>query len=172
MGLDKDDRRLWQTALRAVRPFPLTSSKIKLVVGVSGGADSLALLHLLWQQLSAARLIVAHLNHGLRPEADADAQFVFETAAAWQIPFVSQKVDVAQVAQAEGVSLEAAGRQIRYQFFAKQAVQFAADAVAADRNVALNSTMRIFLHILVTPSTSPEGMAIANRLIGKSLVTG
>ena len=119
MALDKVDKRLWHTAVKTVRPFSLDASLVKIVVGVSGGADSLALLHLLWRQLGAAQLVVAHLNHGLRSEADDDAQFVAETAAAWQIPFVTQKVDVAKVAEKYHLSLEAAGRLVRYRFFGR-----------------------------------------------------
>ena len=113
-----------------LRPFPLNSPQTKIVVGVSGGVDSLALLHLLWQALGAERLVVAHLHHGLRAEADADAQFVRETAVSWQIPVVIEKANVAQAAKKEGLSLEAAGRQLRYRFFAEQARRFGATAVA------------------------------------------
>lgn len=129
MGLDKVDKRLWQTAVKTVRPFPLNSPAAKLIVGVSGGADSLVLLHLLWRQLGAAQLVAVHLNHGLRPEADADAEFVAETAAAWQIPFIHQKVDIAEVAGKFHLSLEAAGRLARYRFFAEQVAENKATAV-------------------------------------------
>jgi tRNA(Ile)-lysidine synthase len=130
MNLDKVDKRFWATVVNTLRPFPLTIPETKFVVGVSGGVDSLALLHLLWQALGADRLIVAHLHHGLRAEADADAQFVRETAVSWQIPVVIEKGAVAQVAKQDGLSLEAAGRQLRYRFFAEQAHRFGATAVA------------------------------------------
>ena len=79
--VNKEDRQMWRNVLQATRPFPISTSANKLLVGVSGGADSLALLHLLWQQLGPERLLVAHLNHQLRPEADEEANFVAETAA-------------------------------------------------------------------------------------------
>lgn len=98
-----------------------------LVVGVSGGADSLALLHALAQLWPRAQLAAAHLDHQLRPESAADADFVAETAVSFQVPFFSQQIDVASLAQAEKRSLEAAARVARYRFLA---------AVAADLNAA------------------------------------
>jgi len=144
--LGKEDRRLWRTVLQTLRPFPLKSPQTKLLVGVSGGADSLALLHLLWRQMGA-QLVVAHLNHGLRPEADEEASFVAKTAASWQIPFVSEKINVADVAESLQLSLEAAGRQARYQFFARQAEQVGATAVAVAHH-ADDQAETILLHLL------------------------
>ena len=143
----KEDRRLWRTVLQTLRPFPITSPQTKLLIGVSGGADSLALLHLLWQRLGAERLVVAHLNHGLRPEADADAKFVEQTAAAWQIPFIGEKINVADVAESYQLSLEAAGRLVRYEFFARQAEQVGATAVTVAHH-ADDQAETILLHLL------------------------
>ncbi|MBK8899951.1 MAG: tRNA lysidine(34) synthetase TilS [Anaerolineaceae bacterium] len=144
---NKADRQLWRTVWQTLRPFPLTSPKTKLLVGVSGGADSLALLHLLWQQLGADRLVAAHLNHGLRAAADEEADFVQATAAAWQIPFVSQKRIVARLAEQEKLSLEAAGRQARYQFLAGQARVAGATAVAVAHH-ADDQAETVLLHLL------------------------
>jgi len=144
---DKADRQLWRRVVQTLRPFPLTSPPIKLLVGVSGGADSLALLHLLWQQLGAGQLVVAHLNHGLRAAADAEAAFVEATAAAWQLPFVGQKIDVARLAEQEKWSLEAAGRQARYRFLAEQAMVVGATAVAVAHH-ADDQAETVLLHLL------------------------
>lgn len=143
----KEDRQLWRTVLQTVRPFPLTTPQTNLLIGVSGGADSLALLHLLWQRLGAERLVAAHLNHGLRPEAGDDARFVEQTAASWQIPFVSEKVNVAEVAESLQLSLEAAGRLVRYKFFAHQAEQVGATAVVVGHH-ADDQAETILLHLL------------------------
>jgi 3'-phosphoadenosine 5'-phosphosulfate sulfotransferase (PAPS reductase)/FAD synthetase len=63
-----------------------------LLVGVSGGADSVALIHALLrmrEDRSTAALVVAHFNHGLRPEADEDEAFVEGVAHWWGLPFVA-----------------------------------------------------------------------------------
>jgi tRNA(Ile)-lysidine synthase len=144
---DKADRQLWRRVAQTLKPFPLTSPQTKLLVGVSGGADSLALLHLLWQQLGAGRLVVGHLNHGLRAAADDEAAFVEATAAAWGIPFVGQKIDVARLAEQEKWSLEAAGREARYRFLAEQAPVVGATAVAVAHH-ADDQAETVLLHLL------------------------
>ena len=90
-------------------------------VGVSGGADSVALLRLL-EQLSAElgiRLAVLHFNHQLRgAESDADESFVAQLAAVRGIEFLAGREDVAAAARAHGWNLEDAARRLRYAFFA------------------------------------------------------
>ncbi|MEO7295758.1 MAG: tRNA lysidine(34) synthetase TilS [Candidatus Limnocylindria bacterium] len=86
-----------------------------LVLAVSGGPDSMALLH------GAARsgrwrLTVAHLDHALRPDSADDAAFVTDAAAALRLPCELRKTDVAALARAEGRSIEDAGREARYRF--------------------------------------------------------
>lgn len=102
----------------------------RLVVGVSGGADSLALLHVLREVLGTERLLVAHLNHGWRTTAVLDAQFVAQTAADWGLPCVVETADTPALAQREGLSLEEAGRLARYRFFARLAEEWETTAVA------------------------------------------
>ena len=91
-----------------------------LILGVSGGPDSVALLHALHQlRGTQARdtLLVAHFNHHLREESSADQDFVQELAAGLQIPFISGTGDVAGMARAQKLSLEDAARRARYSFF-------------------------------------------------------
>ena len=71
-----------------------------LLVGVSGGADSLALMHSLARQLGYP-LVIAHLDHSLRPESAADANCVRQKAEDLGLPFVRARVDVRAVAESE-----------------------------------------------------------------------
>ncbi|HHT44642.1 MAG TPA: tRNA lysidine(34) synthetase TilS [Fastidiosipila sp.] len=91
----------------------------QVIAAVSGGLDSMVLLRfLMWlRQKVSFDLIVAHLDHGLREEADADATLVASYAASFDLPFHLQKEDVAARAGREGEGLEAAGRRARYEFF-------------------------------------------------------
>lgn len=91
----------------------------RVLVALSGGADSMALLDIL-ASLTELRLqlVVAHMNHMLRgPEADGDEEHAAATAAAYNLPFVSLRVDVALFAKERGLTLEEAGREARYAFF-------------------------------------------------------
>ncbi|MDQ3624780.1 MAG: tRNA lysidine(34) synthetase TilS, partial [Verrucomicrobiota bacterium] len=92
------------------------------MIGVSGGRDSVALLHALLQR-GARALVVCHLDHGLRPESEEDARFVAALAAQWQLAFVSTRVDVAELARQRKQSIETAARDARYAFFARVAAQ-------------------------------------------------
>src|SRR5215467_4637657 len=100
----------------------------EIVVAVSGGADSLCLLHLLHQLCGASkrypglRLRVAHLNHKLRGEASTrDAAAVACIAADWGLPMTIGEVDVPALARQERKSLEDAARSARYRFLRKLA---------------------------------------------------
>ena len=105
-----------------------------IIVAVSGGIDSMALLHLLATPglgLSD-RLVVAHFNHQLRgADSDADAGFVEQAAGQLGRPFESGSNDTRQLAAETGNGIEAAARQLRHQFFARLAKRL------ASRNVAL-----------------------------------
>ncbi|WP_246560371.1 tRNA lysidine(34) synthetase TilS [Geobacter grbiciae] len=103
-----------------------------VVVAVSGGADSVALLDILIS-LSDLRLnlVVAHLNHSLRgAESDGDERFVADLAASRGLPFAGEKADVRALSIRERLSLEDAGRRARYEFFDQVATQYGARSVA------------------------------------------
>ncbi len=95
----------------------------KIIVGVSGGADSMALLHALWEirrdfHLS---LVVAHLDHGLRPDAGKDKSFVRKVSSDLGIPFVSRRVDVQVKQKKKNLNLQEAAREARYSFLLETA---------------------------------------------------
>jgi tRNA(Ile)-lysidine synthase len=93
----------------------------RYLVGVSGGRDSVALLHRL-AGLGYRRLVVCHLDHQLRGRASkADADFVKRLAAKLKVDFEIARTDVAALARKSKRSIETAGRMARYEFFARVA---------------------------------------------------
>lgn len=109
---------LIETIRAAIDRHRLIPDNTHVVVGVSGGADSVALLRAL--HALHIPLTVAHLNHRLRGEAaDGDEHFVRELAEELNLPCVVKSVDVHQLAQAGGLSIEMAARQARHDFFAE-----------------------------------------------------
>jgi tRNA(Ile)-lysidine synthase len=93
----------------------------RYLVGVSGGRDSVALLHLLTEN-GYRRLIVCHLDHRLRGRSSAaDANFVKALAAKLKLEFEIGRTDVAALAKRSKQSVETAGRTARYEFFARVA---------------------------------------------------
>lgn len=115
---------LEQKALCALRQYSLFSQGDRIAVGVSGGADSVALLHF----LAALRpqfgwdLVVCHIHHGLRgAEADRDECFVRALAEQLGLPCAVSRIDAAALALRDHISVEEAGRMARYAFFAQTA---------------------------------------------------
>jgi len=105
----------------------------RVIAAVSGGSDSIALLHVL-RALDAAGDLqlagIAHFNHQLRPAADADARFVETVARDLGLRFVSGVADVRQRAAGERRSIEDAARAARHEFFERARVELAAPLVA------------------------------------------
>ena len=100
---------------RVTRDFPPDA---RYLIGVSGGRDSVALLHWLIDA-GYKRLVVCHLNHQLRgASSDADARFVEKLAAKYQTDFELGSADVRALAKKNIMSLETAAREARYAFFA------------------------------------------------------
>jgi tRNA(Ile)-lysidine synthase len=91
----------------------------EVVVGLSGGADSVCLLHLLWrlQREVSYRLTAIHVNHGVRPEAAEDAAYAERLCEELDIPFLLKEVDMKGYAAEHKLSLEEAGRILRYRAF-------------------------------------------------------
>ena len=101
---------------RKLRNLPLTS---RYLIGVSGGRDSVALLHYL-VETGYRDLIVCHLNHQLRGRiATADAHFVENLAKEYGLQFEMGNTSVRALATRRKISIEAAGRIARYEFFAR-----------------------------------------------------
>lgn len=130
-----------------------------VLVAVSGGLDSMALLHVLnalakkWRW----RITVAHFNHQLRGRSsDADEMLVRKTAAALKLPVVVGRADVKDFARKSKLSIEMAARKLRHEFFARMAGERKISAVAlahhADDQVEL-----FFLRVL--RGAGGEGLA-------------
>jgi tRNA(Ile)-lysidine synthase len=116
-----------------------------VLVGVSGGPDSLCLMSLLHR--SGYPLIIAHLDHGLRPEAGADAAMVQRYAGSLGLPCLLDQVDVRGYAGDHSLSLEEAARELRYRFLFEQAETFHAQAVAVG-HTADDQVETVLMHLL------------------------
>ena len=108
----------------------------KIVVGVSGGADSVCLLFVLLEYAEKVplQLAVVHVDHGLRRDSGEDAEFVAQLCRQEDIPFYLQKVDVKAFAADRKLSQEEAGRQLRYIAFRETAKAFGANRIAVAHN--------------------------------------
>lgn len=144
-----DDPQLRVISELLQRVLDVTSDTL-LVVAVSGGPDSLALLHMLWRwrKLGGPALHVAHLDHAMRgADSAADAQFVAATAAAWGIPATVEQRDVSTYAQRSKLNRQAAARAVRYAFLARVAAATGAAAVLTAHH-ANDQAETVLMHLL------------------------
>jgi tRNA(Ile)-lysidine synthase len=116
-----------------------------VIAGVSGGPDSLCLMSVL--RKAGYRVVVAHFNHRLRPDADADANVVEQTAARLNLVSVIESGDVRAYAEREKLSIEEAARTMRYIFLMAQAHRFHAQAVAVG-HTADDQVETVLMHFI------------------------
>jgi len=139
-----------------------------VVVGVSGGADSVCLLRVLarWQRELGTNLHVAHLNHQLRgAESEADARYVANLAGRLGIPITIDKQDVAAYRSKMNCSLEEAARELRYSFLARVANDVGANRVAIGHTKD-DQVETILMHILRGTGTSGlRGLAPCSPMV-------
>jgi tRNA(Ile)-lysidine synthase len=128
----KNQPSLEERVLGFIQKHQLLSGGEKLVVAVSGGADSVCLLHILVNLQLKIKLQIAHLNHQLRgANSDADAEYVAELARKLAIPCTIEKRDVKGYQKAQRLSLEEAAREVRYRFLAEVVKSIGTGRVAA-----------------------------------------
>ena len=124
--------------------FPPGSS---VLCAVSGGADSMCLLHMLSQREDLS-LTAAHFNHQLRgAESDRDESFVRDICARWGIPLTVGRGDVMAFSRREKLSLEDAGRTLRYTFLFRAAEEEGCGLIATAHNAEDNAET-LLLHLL------------------------
>lgn len=103
-----------------------------VVVGVSGGPDSVALLHVLYslREEYDLRLRVVHVHHGLREEAEKEAELVEKLSSQWALPCSVYRIDLRTLAKEKKCSLQEAGRAIRYQLMEEEAERWGCTRIA------------------------------------------
>jgi tRNA(Ile)-lysidine synthase len=125
--------QLHQRVRKTIERYALCPPGSHVLVAVSGGSDSVALLLLLRDLAENGKFGVAglaHLNHGLRPTADRDERFCRDLAARLHLRISVKQEDVKGFARGRNLSVEDAARRIRYDFLEQAADAFGADRIA------------------------------------------
>lgn len=105
---------------KVIRDHKLIEEKDNIVIGVSGGADSMSLLYVLLeiQKEIEFNIHIVHVNHGVRgKDSDSDQAFVKRKARELDLPYYTKNVDMVKYGKEKGISAEEAGRKLRYGFF-------------------------------------------------------
>ncbi|MEW6730090.1 MAG: tRNA lysidine(34) synthetase TilS [Acidobacteriota bacterium] len=126
---------LFLKVLRLILAEKMFSATDRVLVALSGGPDSVALVALLEEirlrRWPALEIHLAHLNHQLRnAESERDEAFVRQLAAQWSLPIIVERIAVAKEATQRGENLEATARQLRYRFLQRVAKQISAYCIA------------------------------------------
>ena len=110
-----------QKVLDTIKKYNLIEEGDRVVIGVSGGPDSISLLDILnkfkQNKILNFEIIVAHINHQIREEANDDEEYVQDYCEKNKIKFYSKRIDVIKYANNNKIGLEEAGRFLRYDFF-------------------------------------------------------
>ncbi|WP_025683061.1 tRNA lysidine(34) synthetase TilS [Paenibacillus maysiensis] len=149
-----------QEVLALARDHSLWSPGDRIVVAVSGGPDSVALLHIL-HEISVVhmplQLICAHVHHGFRPEeSDAEAEEVRHMARKLEVPFEMIRVDVPAYMKESGKGPQEAARELRYAFLHDTAAKWAAQHIAMAHH-GDDQAETVLLHLL--RGSGPAGLA-------------
>ena len=125
---------LKEKVLDTIKKYNLIQNNDKVVVGVSGGPDSICLVHLLNSIKNDGKIsfeiVVCHINHMIREEAGEDEEFVKKYCEEKNIPFFVKHAKVEEISKNLKISTEEAGRKIRYEFFEEIAKETSANKIA------------------------------------------
>jgi len=105
--------------LKFIKKYNMYENGDRVLLGVSGGRDSMAMMDILYKLKDnlGISIAAAHFNHSLRDSADAEEKFVESECRKRSIPFYSKKVDVKIYAEDNKMGIEEAARKLRYEFF-------------------------------------------------------
>lgn len=138
--------KLIKTVEATIKAHSMIGTGDSVLVGVSGGPDSVALLHIILSltQRFSLRVGVAHLNHCLRQkDSDDDAEFVASLARKLDLPCYIKKEDVRKYRHEKKLSLEEAARIVRYRFFESIAEKYMFNKIALGHNADDNAELVI-----------------------------
>ena len=125
-----------QKVIDIIKKYNLINPKEKIVVGVSGGPDSISLLNILNNIKNKLdfEIIAVHVNHQIREEAEEDEKYVQRFCEKNQIKCYTKRIDVKKYANTYKMGLEEAGRKLRYQIFDEVLIEENADKIATAHN--------------------------------------
>ena len=148
---------LEEKVLKTIKKYELIENGDNIVVGVSGGPDSMTLLNVLINIKKNKNLnfniVVAHVNHMLRDEADEETQYVQEFCKMNNIECFVKKEDVRKLAKDNKIGTEEAGRNLRYAFFEEVASKYNNVKIATAHN-ANDNAETVLMNIIRGTGTS------------------
>ncbi len=151
---------LKEQVIKTLKKYNQIESGDKIILGVSGGPDSISMLNILNEIRKEKNgldfeIIVAHINHMIREEATEDEEYVRSYCEKENIKFYAKRVPILKISQEHKIGTEEAGRKIRYDFFEEILKKENANKIATAHN-ANDNAETILMNIL--RGTSPSGI--------------
>jgi tRNA(Ile)-lysidine synthase len=127
---------LKEEVLKTIETYNLIEKNDKIVIGVSGGPDSICLLHVLYglKEKLGIEIVVAHVNHMLRDVADLETEYVQKFCKKLGIECYVKKADILEISKTQKKGTEEVGRQVRYDFFDEVAKKTNSNKIATAHN--------------------------------------
>lgn len=148
---------LEEKVLKTIKKYELIENGNNIVIGVSGGPDSMALLNILISLKKDEKLnyeiTVAHINHGIRIEAEEETKYVENFCKENKIPCFIKREKVEELAKKQKIGTEEAGRKLRYSFFEEVAKKVNATKIATAHN-ANDNAETILMNLIRGSGTS------------------
>ena len=134
----REKKNLVNKVIETIKKYHLIETNDKLVLGVSGGPDSISMLDILFKIKQNKQIqfdfVVAHVNHMIREEAGEDEQYVKNYCMKNDIKFYSKSIDVQKMANTNKIGTEEAGRNARYAFFDQILQEIGGNKIAIAHN--------------------------------------
>ncbi len=156
---------LKEKVLNTIEENNLIQKNDKIVIGVSGGPDSMCLLDILYSLKNELNieLVVSHINHGLREEAEEETIYVEEYCKKRNIPVFIKRVKIKQLAEQQKLGTEEMGRAIRYNFFEEIAKKVGANKIATAHNLNDNAETVLMNILRGTAISGLKGIEISRK---------
>ncbi len=126
-----------EQVLNSIKKYDLIKEGDRIIIGVSGGPDSICLLHILasLREVLKIKIFVAHINQMIREEADSETEYVKDFCKKHKIECFIKKIDVESIARKKKKGTEETGRKIRYDFFDEILKKVDANKIATAHNL-------------------------------------
>ena len=163
--MSREVKSLKEEVLNTINRYELIESGDKIVLGVSGGPDSISMLNILYELKEKLKIsiVVCHVNHGLRENATRDEKFVKEFCEERNIEFYILHADILNEAKKAKAGLEETGRRIRYEFFEKILEQTNSNKIAIAHNKNDNAETVIMNLIRGTGINGLKGIEVKTK---------
>ncbi|GHT52155.1 hypothetical protein AGMMS49990_08060 [Endomicrobiia bacterium] len=159
--------KAWDIFYNNISRNGFVKSKDKIILAVSGGQDSICMLHLFWRLAKkiSIELLVVNFNHKLRKESKKEAKIVKDLSDKLGVGCIFETIDVKEYSEKESVSIETAGRNLRYSMLEKIAKKYKCNKIATAHNA--NDNAETVLMWLLRGSGNFAGIPQIRKINGK-----